>query len=46
MAARFMVYGMKPLFWRIEYARINELSPEDLFYRFNVVAEFEYDETA
>mgnify|MGYP003561930031 CR=1 FL=1 len=20
MAARFMVYGMKPLFWRIEYA--------------------------
>ncbi len=25
-------------------ARINELSPEDLFYRFNVVAEFEYDE--
>ena len=27
-------------------ARINELSPEDLFYRFNVVAEFEYDEVA
>lgn len=26
--------------------RINELSPENLFYRFNVVAEFEYDETA
>ena len=26
--------------------RINELSPEDLFYRFNVVAEFEYDEIA
>lgn len=25
-------------------ARINELDPEDLFYRFNVVAEFEYDE--
>ena len=20
MAARFMVYGMKPLFWRVEYA--------------------------
>lgn len=26
--------------------RINELSPENLFYRFNVVAEFEYDEMA
>lgn len=26
--------------------RINELSPENLFYRFNVVAEFEYDEIA
>ena len=26
--------------------RINELPPEDLFYRFNVVAEFEYDELA
>jgi len=26
--------------------RINELLPENLFYRFNVVAEFEYDETA
>lgn len=25
-------------------ARINELSPENLFYRLNVVAEFEYDE--
>ena len=27
-------------------ARINELSPENLFHRFNVVAEFEYDEVA
>lgn len=26
--------------------RINELSPENLFHRFNVVAEFEYDEIA
>ena len=25
-------------------ARINDLPPEDLFYRFNVVAEYEYDE--
>jgi hypothetical protein len=25
-------------------ARINELAPEDLFYRFNVIADFEYDE--
>lgn len=25
-------------------ARINPLSPEEVFYRFNVVAEFEYDE--
>lgn len=26
--------------------RINELSPENLFHRFNVVAEFEYDEVS
>lgn len=24
--------------------RINELAPENLFYRFNIIAEFEYDE--
>ncbi len=27
-------------------ARINELSPEEKFYRFNVVAEYEYDENS
>ena len=48
MPARFMVYGMKPLFWRIEYAghylqqSIDDVSPRVQYVNNITTTSFQY----